>query len=459
MRIFMTCLCVLLFSSYPLDAQTPKPDDRRSSATSGRVSISIRSGDQMITVESADRDSDLSVSGDGRSLRLRDLKTGEQLEVDPARFEILFGGGRNSLQIQGHSFSLKRDGRVTVLVRKSETRRQPVSGRTAPKKNIRRSEKETDSAAAPLTRSMQIGRYFESGGWVTSVDFAPDGKRFASAGKTGTIRIRDVATQKILSTTDLGVGSIHCVRFSRNGRELVCAHGQGLTILDAFRGSIQKRASSAGARILELSPDGRILLTAGRSGNIVIRDAVTLQDRNSFMVNTDEVRSISWSLDSQRVTISGAYKRDPPPSGLELLSVWEFDAAGANTPRRRFALRPEKGHEIGSCALSADGRLVYAPDPDRENIVCGWDVATGHRVLEFRAVRRIQQVVLVPDGSRLIVAPERGNTVLIDTKSGRAVHSYVEDSNRSTTDLAVAPDGKSFLSAGSNGEILHRRLK
>jgi WD40 repeat protein len=73
-------------------------------------------------------------------------------------------------------------------------------------------------------------------GEVTSVCWSPDGKRLASAGRDGTIKVWDPATGQEAMALQLG-GDVVCIAWSRDGRKLASATADGaIQIWDASRG-------------------------------------------------------------------------------------------------------------------------------------------------------------------------------------------------------------------------------
>jgi WD40 repeat protein len=193
---------------------------------------------------------------------------------------------------------------------------------------------------------------------LIGVVYSPDGKRLATIGKDGTVKVWDAAT----------------------GRELL--NLPGTTPL----------ADSYGPQRLAISPDGALL--ASSDNNLVkIWDSVSGQVLRTLSGHTAEVWAVAFSRDGKRLATGGIDAK---------VRVWEVATGNL--------LRTLSGHAdaIEVLAFSPDGiRLASASD---DGTIRVWDSVNGQALLEFDAPPI--SVAFSPDGTRLAISAPEGVRVL-----------------------------------------------
>ncbi|MBI1916678.1 MAG: sigma-70 family RNA polymerase sigma factor [Planctomycetes bacterium] len=218
--------------------------------------------------------------------------------------------------------------------------------------------------------------------------WSADSKTFA-CGRSYLIRLWDAATGKELRTlTFAKEDTVPRLVFAPDGKRLVSAHRSGVRLWDVGTGKLEHELKAIrGATALALSPDGRMLATAGHAGRIDLWEFPTGKPLNAPPGDyLDE--DLSWIQFSSagRMAATGGWK--------EHVRLWE-----ANTGR----LLRELPH-TGPCVFSPDGRaLITGGRTDGKVRV--WDLATGKEVRQFATGQpSVFSLVVSPDGNILAEA-------------------------------------------------------
>ncbi|MFO0841799.1 MAG: PQQ-binding-like beta-propeller repeat protein [Gemmataceae bacterium] len=280
-------------------------------------------------------------------------------------------------------------------------------------------------------------------GGIASVDFSPDGKLLATGGGDKMIRVWDVASGRTVHEWK-GPTSFTCaVRFSPDGKTVAAAGyetepGNAIYRFDVATGKELPRLpghATGGARRLAFTPDGRQLVSGGFDGHVRVWDLATRKERRAFKVESGTVYGLALSPDGRLVATAG---RD----GLKL---WEV-ATGKEQPREAMGR-----HSCVAVAFAPDGKLVASGDGERVKL---WEAATGKEVAELKGFKgELSQLVFSRDGRTLFTASYDRFVRLWDVRSGRLVHE-VEAHAGWVWGLALSADEKSLASCSVDTRLL-----
>jgi WD40 repeat protein len=126
-----------------------------------------------------------------------------------------------------------------------------------------------DPVTGRLVRSLDAG---PAEGGLTAV-FSPDGKVVAVGNRNAETRLFETASGKVLHTLPRKMSQE--LRFSPDGSTLAVAYVDGhVGLWDVARGTLLRERASGAEEVytLDWSPAGDVLVTAGRSGKIVLWD-------------------------------------------------------------------------------------------------------------------------------------------------------------------------------------------
>jgi WD40 repeat protein/serine/threonine protein kinase/tetratricopeptide (TPR) repeat protein len=234
--------------------------------------------------------------------------------------------------------------------------------------------------------------------YVYAVSFRPDGRRLATLGAEGTIRVWDTGSGQELRAIGLG---------ARVGLEY------------------------AG---LQWSPDGQRLASAAGDGLVRIWDPETGQETARF---AHLARSVAWSPDGTRIASGG--------DGLEV-RPWDAGDGRLHDPILR------QPGEVHSLSWSSDGRRLAAAsrENDQGTLTHGlsvWDTTSGARVIRVGHVSEVRSVAFNRDGTRVATGGKDGIVRVIDAADGRERFTLFTGST-SVSGLALSPDGRRLYACG-----------
>lgn len=285
---------------------------------------------------------------------------------------------------------------------------------------------------------------------VRAAEFSPDGAKLAVAGADAIVRVWDMVSGKLSRSLSGHVGVVNVLRFSPDGRTLASAgRDQTVRLWDWAAGkelSVLRAQQGTETHALAFSPDGLRLASAGNDDAIQIWDVAKGSALSALTGHRGSVRGLAFSPDGTRLA-SASYDNTVriwhvtmgltlqqlkghanrvnavtyTPDGANVITASEdatlriWDAAG----KREARVLTGHAGPVRSLSLSRDGRVVASAGLDGRLLF--WDISTGS---QLRAIDpeagQLNAVSFSGAGDALAVAGDRGVTVVMDAKDGRA---------------------------------------
>ncbi|MCC9602478.1 serine/threonine protein kinase [Stieleria sp. JC731] len=263
-------------------------------------------------------------------------------------------------------------------------------------------------------------------GTVWSVDFTPNGDKVAAAIEDGSVRLWDVASQKVLRSFDAHKGIAWTIQFHPNGQLVATSGDDGMVKLwnaETLESEIEWQAGSA-VRKIAFSPNGDRIAAGDRKGVVHIWD-VNTGDEIATVAQEGSIFSIAWSADGKHIATGGSDKE-----------VRVFDAETLET---RQTMHGHPG-PIYDLAFAPKGDMLATVGWGKAMFM--WNIATGE--LETELIDETGgdnwSVSFCADGSHAVVAGNDGKCRIWDiatnelaaslTGHASAVHNVSLDSTR-----------------------------
>lgn len=269
---------------------------------------------------------------------------------------------------------------------------------------------------------------------LVALSFSRDGKRLATCGDFGPVKLWDPATGAMQLDLDGRADLIGPVAFSPDGSSLLtAANRHGLWNLGTGRLTVTFDSTKTGVGGAAFSPDGRRVLTGDAVGGAALWDPETGRILRTVAGHTDVVEAVGFSPDGSTfftASWDGAVKLWNSETGT-LIRTW-----------------PAHEHGIQAAAMSSNGRVLATAARDATSRV--WDVESGRALATLSGHKGyVRAVAFSPDDRTILTGSDDGTAKLWDAATGRLVRTF-SDHTGSVTAVAFFRDGSRVLTAGDD---------
>jgi WD40 repeat protein len=271
---------------------------------------------------------------------------------------------------------------------------------------------------------------------VARLSFAPAAKMAAVADSSGRIRLLDISNGKVVQTVNLDSPAA-CLGLSPDGKVLATAGlGPTIQLWDATTGTPLRRLDGHQQEIADLSwsPDGKTLASASADKTARLWNVSTGQQVLKFEKHPGALRAVAFSPDGKAVASSGD----------NLIHIWDA-ASGkdlvANTNHGRIA----------GVGVALDGKLLLTCGT--EPLIRLWNLQSGKMTDQFLIPHaRPRALDVSKDGKLLAVGVDDGTIHLLELPAGHVVQQIRIKKGKAVT-VALSPDGKLVASVNPNTTV------
>lgn len=313
---------------------------------------------------------------------------------------------------------------------------------------------------------------------VSVMEFSPDSRLLASAGRDGTIKLWDMASDEVVKTLSGHINTVNSVAFNFDGSLLASgSEDKTIKLWDVASGKELQTLTEHEDFVWSVifSPDGKMLASTSKDMTIKLWDVASGEVLQNFSEDNEGVWQVAFSPDG--TLIASAYSD-------ENIRLWDVtngeilqSFAGDNrnmifSPDARLLANSNgdgtfqlwdlidaqvsqtlRGHQsfLVRAVFSPDGRLFASWGADE--LIQLWDV-TEAEVMQTLQIHEdfLATVAISPDGQTLASASGGGTIHLWDVAAGAEVVQTLSGHKDRVLSVAFSPDGQT-LASGSDGQI------
>jgi WD40 repeat protein len=293
------------------------------------------------------------------------------------------------------------------------------------------------------------------GAAVTYIAFTPDGKAMLTASQDDSVRLWDVESGKEIRRFT------PAAKPKEQGAQIDPAAADRLARLQA-RAMVMGAGGSTPTLVAALSPDGKSVAVAPKTGVIQVCEAATGKEVCQVKRPQSGVAGLSFSPDGKTLAVRAGDATThlcDAATGKEVRQLKMKPAAQPNDPNARVnivlrrAVLGGRTDTFSGAVFSPDGKALATVEvqgnANREtHFVKIWDAETGKETQSIKTGQNVPALAFAPDSKS--VAYVDGNAIhLCDVATSKEIRQ-IKGAVTDTRALAYSPDGKTLATRAEN---------
>jgi WD40 repeat protein/serine/threonine protein kinase len=212
-----------------------------------------------------------------------------------------------------------------------------------------------------------------------------------------------------------------------------------LSLGEEWEEAVLRDGHTAAVRRAVFSPDGKLLVSGGDDGKVIVWDFARRERIATFADHTDVVNAVAFSPDGKWIA-SGSYD--------QTVIVWN-----AARLEKEVALNEHRGR-IGALGFSPDGRLLASASTDADMRTVLWEVGSWRNLRELPIGSDYCSVLFSRDSRELSLSLSLSDagTLTWDTATGRSLPDRFER-DWGGAGGACSPDGTRMVAVDDRGDV------
>jgi WD40 repeat protein len=276
-------------------------------------------------------------------------------------------------------------------------------------------------------------------GEVNTIDFSPDGRKFASGSDDTSIKIWNLSDRQELRTLKGHTDWVYSVAISPDGQTIVSGSKDNTVKvwdLNTGRKLHSLKGHTSYVDTVAISPDGQKLVSGSYDKTIAIWNLKTGEELRTLKGHAAEVLSVAISPDGLRLA-SGSTDRT--------IKLWNF-----NTGQEIFTIRGHTG-DVNSLAFSPNGQKLASVSDDRTIEI--WNPNTGRKIRTLTGhLADVNSVAFSPDGQKIATGSDDKTIRVWNLITGEIV-ATLRGHSAPVWSVAFSPDGQTLVSGSADKTI------
>lgn len=274
---------------------------------------------------------------------------------------------------------------------------------------------------------------------VNSIDFSPDGRKFASGSDDTTIKIWNFSDRQELNTLKGHTNWVYSVAISPDGLSIVSGSKDNtvkIWNLNTGRELHSLKGHTSYVVTVAISPDNQQFASGSYDKTIKIWNLKTGQELRTLRGHAAEVLSVAISPDGLKLA-SGSTDRT--------IKIWNF-----KTGREIFNIKGHTG-DVNSVAFSPNGQKLASVSDDRTIKI--WNPNTGREIRTLTGhLADVNFVAFSPDGQKIATGSDDKTIRVWNLVTGEAL-ATLKGHAAPVWSVAFSRDGQTIVSGSADKTI------